>query len=365
MGIFVSYCKYFVNLIYKKLIRPFLFRLDAEHAHDLATRVLSITERSNLSRKFIQFISSKNKTDINLFGLSFPNHLGLGAGMDKNGAFPKSFASLGFGHVEIGTITPLAQPGNPKPRLFRYPKYNALVNRMGFNNDGADTIIKRIEKIYPKGERVAPLGINIGKGKDTPIDKAHEDYIFCLNRSFLQADYITINISSPNTPNLRDLHKSELIVPLLKVLVDANESCAKKYNKPPVPLILKISPDENYNSLENIVCNANEIGFSGVIAANTTVNRTGNTQFDSIENGGLSGEPIELKSNAVIKFLAKLTNYSFPIIGAGGISTTDAAIRKLDAGASLLQIYTSLVYEGPFFPSTLTASLRHRNKTWV
>ena len=365
MGIVVKCNMYFVNLIYKKLFRPLLFRLDAERAHDLASQLLSITESSNISRKFIQFLSSKNSSDIDLFGLSFPNHLGLGAGMDKNGSFPKSFASLGFGHVEIGTITPLAQSGNPKPRLFRYPKYNALVNRMGFNNDGADVIIDRIKQIYPKGERSVPLGINIGKGKNTPIDKAHEDYIYCLNQSFLQADYITVNISSPNTPNLRDLHKMDLIAPLLKILVNTNQSCAKKYKTLPVPLILKISPDESYKSLENIICNARECGFSGVIATNTTISRFGKMQLDSMENGGLSGDPLESKSNAIIKFLAKLTNYNFPIIGAGGISSYDAAIRKLDAGASLLQIYSSLVYNGPFFPSRLSDSIRHRRKSWV
>jgi dihydroorotate dehydrogenase len=354
-----------MNFFYKKLLRPFLFRLEAESAHDWACRCLSMTERSTLSRKLIKLICSQNSSDVNLFGLSFPNHIGLAAGMDKNGAFPKTFASLGFGHVEIGTITPRPQTGNKKPRLFRYPKYSALVNRMGFNNDGVETIIKRIERIYPKGKRPVPLGINIGKGKDTHIEAAQEDYIYSLNKCFKQADYITINISSPNTPNLRDLHKTELIRPFLEKLIAANHACSKNLNEAPVPLLLKISPDESYKSLENIVCNARDLGFSGVIATNTSVSRFKDKNFESLEPGGLSGNPIESKSVQIIKFLAKLTEYKFPIIGVGGISSTESAIRKLDAGASLLQIYSSLVYQGPFFPSRLATSLEHRTKNWT
>ena len=354
-----------MNLIYKKLIRPLLFQLNAEHAHDLACQFLTITEKSSLARKCINLASSTKHQSCNVFGLSFPNTLGLAAGMDKNGAFPKTFFSLGFGHVEIGTITPQAQPGNPKPRLFRYPKYNALVNRMGFNNDGADAVVNRIAKFYPKGKRSAPLGINIGKGKNTPIDQAQNDYISCLNKCYNQADYITVNISSPNTPNLRELHGKNFITPFLQNLIKASRACAKKHNVALIPLLLKISPDENYKSLEHIVCSARDIGFSGVIATNTSVSRFENLNFDSFESGGLSGNPIEAKSVQVIKFLARLTDYRFPIIGVGGISSVDSAIRKLDAGASLLQIYSSLVYQGPFFPASLNKSLSHRSKCWI
>ena len=354
-----------MNLIYRKLLRPILFNLDAEHAHDWACRCLSLTERSNISRKFIQLISSQNSCEVNLFGVSFPNRLGLAAGMDKSGKFPKSIASLGFGHTEIGTITPKPQIGNPKPRLFRYPRYNALVNRMGFNNDGVETVIKRIESIYPKKNRVAPLGINIGKGKDTPLSMAHEDYLHCLKVCYNQADYITINISSPNTPNLRELHKTTLVKPLLEKLVKAGDELAKDFNISPVPLLLKISPDESYKSLENIVRNAKEIGFSGIIATNTSISRSENIDFENFEAGGLSGQPIEKASTNIIRFIAKLTDYKFPIIGAGGISSRDTALKKLDAGASLIQIYSSFVYEGPLFPSNLVSSLNHRNKVWI
>lgn len=346
-------------------MRPILFKLNAEHAHDWACRCLSLTEQSNISRKFIQLISSQNSCAVNLFGVSFPNQLGLAAGMDKSGNFPKSMASLGFGHTEIGTVTPKPQIGNPKPRLFRYPKYNALVNRMGFNNDGVDTVVSRIEKIYPKKTRNAPLGINIGKGKDTPLSMAHEDYLYCLKVCYNQADYITINISSPNTPNLRELHKTALVKPLLEKLVHSGDQLAKGFNISPVPLLLKISPDESYKSLENIVCNAKEIGFSGIIATNTSISRFKNLDLENFESGGLSGKPIEGASTNVIKFIAKLTDYKFPIIGAGGISSRDTALKKLDAGASLIQIYSSFVYEGPLFPSNLVKSLNHRNKVWI
>ena len=353
-----------MNLFYKNLIRPFLFRLDAERAHDWACQILSISEQSKITRKFIKIVHSTKRNQIKAFGLSFPNQIGLAAGMDKNGAYPKTFSSLGFGHIEIGTITPQPQTGNAKPRLFRYPKYDALVNRMGFNNDGVEEIVKRIEKIYPKEKRVVPLGINIGKGRKTPIDKAHDDYVSCLRKCYKQADYITINISSPNTPNLRELHQGDLIAPFLQILMETGRDCAKLFNQNTVPLLLKISPDESYKSLENIVGRAMDIGFSGVIAANTSVNRFNRKEFEKFELGGLSGKPIETKSVQIIKFLAKLTDYKFPIIGVGGVSNTDSAIRKLDAGACLLQIYSSLVYQGPSFPSQLANSLSHRARKW-
>lgn len=354
-----------MNSIYKSLLRPFLFNLDAEHAHNCASRILSLTEHSNLSRRLIQFVSSTDSPKLNLFGLTFQNQIGLAAGMDKNAQFPKTFSSLGFGHIEIGTVTPKPQIGNQKPRLFRYPNYNAIVNRMGFNNDGVEKIVKRIENFYPKGKRTSPLGINIGKGKNTPIENALEDYIFCLNKSFNQADYITVNISSPNTPNLRELHKSSLISPLLKSLTLENKNCAKKFNKDPLPLLLKISPDENFKTLEFIISSAQENGFSGVIATNTSINRFKNKHFESFESGGLSGNPLEDKSTEIINFIAKLTDYKFPIIGVGGISSVNSAMQKMDAGAVLLQFYSALIYQGPLFPSKLVKAITKREKDWT
>ena len=352
-----------MNHIYRNFIRPFLFNLDPEDAHNYACKFLSLSERSICSRKLINFFTHCPDQPKELFGLKFPNQLGLAAGMDKNAKFPKTSAALGFGHVEIGTITPKSQVGNPKPRLFRYPEKNALVNRMGFNNDGVETIIERIQNIYPKKLRHVPLGINIGKSKETPIEEAHKDYIFCLKKCFTQADYLTINISSPNTKNLRDLHKSSNILPLLKSLVRANCETAKENNTAKLPLLLKISPDEGFKTIENIVCLAKEVGFSGVIATNTSVNYSTDKEFYGYEKGGLSGKSLEESSNEIIKFISKVTNESFPIIGVGGIYDSDSAIKKLDSGASLLQIYSSLVYEGPLFPSKLIKSIEYRNKS--
>ena len=249
-----------MNHIYRNFIRPILFKLNPEDAHDIACRCLSLTEKSNFSRKLIQSITYNKPSVVNVFGLSFPNQLGLAAGMDKNARFPKTSASLGFGHVEIGTVTPKNQSGNTKPRLFRYPKYNALVNRMGFNNDGVDVIIKRINKFYPKGNRIVPLGINIGKSRQTEISDAHEDYIYCLRKSHGEADYITINISSPNTKNLRELHKDSYIKPLLKNLVSVNQELAKQYKSSPVPLLLKISPDESFINYRKYCVPSKRIG---------------------------------------------------------------------------------------------------------
>jgi len=351
-----------VNHIYQNFIRPLLFKLNPEQAHDLACNFLSIMEKSSFSRKIISFLTHSDNQATEVFGIKFPNKLGLAAGMDKNAKFPKTSAAIGFGHVEIGTITPQPQSGNPKPRLFRYPNQNALVNRMGFNNDGAEKIIQRIQNLYPKKDRVNPLGINIGKSKETPLENAHEDYIFCLKKSFKEADYITVNISSPNTKNLRDLHKTSYIEPLLKTLVETNKALASSNNTQKVPLLLKVSPDENMKSIENIVCLSKEIGFSGVIATNTSVNFYGNEDFQSFEKGGLSGKPLNNRSNNIIKFISRVTDQSFPIIGVGGINDTESAIKKLDSGASLLQIYSSLVFEGPFFPSKLIKSTNYRNK---
>ncbi len=353
-----------MNAIYKYFLRPLLFNLDAEHAHDWGCKILSLTEYSGTSRKLIESISYSSSQKISLFGLSFRNQIGLAAGMDKNGQFPKTFSSLGFGHLEIGTVTPKPQLGNPKPRLFRYPKLNAIINRMGFNNDGVEKVVDRIAEIYPKEKRLSPLGINIGKGKNTSIDNALDDYIFCLNKSFKQADYLTINISSPNTPNLRKLHKSSLISPLLKALSEENKNCAKKFNKNPLPLLLKISPDEDFKTLEFIVSSAVDNGFSGVIATNTSINRSQNKLLESYETGGLSGEPLHCRSTEVISFIAKLTEFKFPIIGVGGVSCVNSAIEKLDAGASLIQLYSSLIYHGPLFPSTLLNALVKRRMNW-
>ena len=335
--------------------RSLIFKIDPETAHNLAIKSLKLNILPN--------ITDQNKGDpifeTNLFSKNIDNPIGMAAGFDKNAEVYNSLFKLGFGFVEVGTVTPLEQYGNPKPRVFRLVEDQALINRLGFNNLGAENVSNRIKSNSNKGL----LGVNIGPNKDS--EDRLNDYLIGLRKFYDIADYITVNISSPNTPNLRELHGKSVITPFLENLIKASQTCAKKHNIEMVPLLLKISPDENYKSLEHIVCSARDIGFSGVIATNTSVSRLKTPTLESFESGGLSGNPIEAKSVQVIKFLAKLTDYRFPIIGVGGISSVDTAIRKLDAGASLLQIYSSLIYQGPFFPASLNKSLSHRSKFWI
>ncbi len=353
-----------MTLFYHKFIRPFLFKLDPEQAHDLACNLFGTAERFELAKFLARSFFRTESTPLELMGLSFPNHIGQAAGLDKNGRFPGISSSLGFGHIEVGTVTPKGQPGNPRPRLFRYPKFNALVNRMGFNNEGSKALASRISKFYPKGKRFSPLGINIGKSKDTPLDQAHDDYLTAFSDVAHQADYIAINISSPNTPDLRDLHQEKHLKPLLAKIRSHNLAWATNNDCNPVPCLLKISPDEDYRSLEKIVSLALDFSFDGIIATNTSVYRDETTRGALFEKGGLSGMPIERHSTDSIRFIAKLTNHKLPIIGVGGIFDRETALRKLDAGASLLQIYTAFVYDGPKFPSKLANSLAYRKRAW-
>lgn len=353
-----------MTIFYNKFLRPLLFKLDPEHAHDVACSLLGTAERFKfakfLARSF--FRTESNPTEI--MGLKFPNQIGQAAGLDKNGRFPGISSCLGFGHIEVGTVTPKGQPGNPRPRLFRYPNFNALVNRMGFNNVGSKALADQIAKVYPKGKRFSPLGINIGKSKDTTLDQALNDYLTAFSDVAYQADYIAINISSPNTADLRDLHQEKHLKPLLAKVRDHNLAWATNNDCSPVPCLLKISPDEDYKSLEKIVSLALDYSFDGIIATNTSVYRNKANHGVLFEKGGLSGMPIERHSTEIIRFVAKLTNHKLPIIGVGGIFDRESALRKLDAGASLLQIYTAFVYDGPKFPSKLANSLAYRKRQW-
>jgi dihydroorotate dehydrogenase len=353
-----------VSLFYHNLLRPLFFKLDPEQAHDIACNVLGFAERFRITKLLTRSFFRTESTPIELMGLTFPNYLGQAAGLDKNGFFPGMSSSLGFGHIEVGTVTPKGQPGNPRPRMFRYPKLNALVNRMGFNNAGSQALAEQISKVYPKGERFSPLGINIGKSKDTPLDQALVDYLAAFSDVAPQADYIAINISSPNTPDLRDLHQEKHLKPLLANIRSHNLEWAANNDCRPIPCVLKISPDEDYKSLEKIVSLALDNSFDGIIATNTSIYRNEASQGIRFEKGGLSGMPIERKSTEAIRFVAKLTNHKLPIIGVGGIFDRDSALRKLDAGASLLQIYTAFVYDGPNFPSKLANSLAYRKRQW-
>lgn len=341
-------------MFYNKLIKPILFSFDPESAHEFGCKTLNILGNfrpiCSALRKFLLC----NKNPVNAFGLNFPNCVGQAAGLDKDALFPAASEAIGFGFVEVGTVTPLAQPGNDKPRLFRFPENSALINRMGFNNSGVEALKDRVSTSFPKIRRHIPLGINLGKGKATPIEEALDDYCAGFEVAAHQADYITINISSPNTPNLRKLQSSEMLDPLLRGINDYRSKWSQVNHHPSPACLLKISPDESFKDLESIIAKAVEHNFDGIIACNTSVHRGEQINRSTcLPKGGISGKPIETRSNHVIKFISKLTESKLPIIGSGGIYDYDSAQRKLDSGACLLQIYTSFIYNGPLWPSRL------------
>ena len=329
------------NAFYERLVRPLLFSLDPETAHHLALRTLRIASRLPLALRLLHRFQppAKPKT---LFGLSFPNPIGLAAGFDKNGVAIPAWAALGFGFVEIGTVTAKAQPGNPRPRIFRYPEQEALINRLGFNNDGADIVAARLRKLRGSPESIRgwpriPVGINIGKSKITPLENAADDYLhsFRLLREF--ADYIVLNVSSPNTPGLRSLQEHDALEKLLRVIRQENQTTRK-------PILLKIAPDLTLSDLDQIIatCEANEI--AGIIATNTTLNHTALPR--SVDQaGGLSGRPLREKSTELVRAITARS--SLPVIASGGIFDAESAREKLEAGAQLLQIYTGYIYRGP------------------
>lgn len=329
--------------MYKYLLKPVLFFLSPEKAHYLALTLfrwaLRIPGLSGLLRSAFR----RRGSVVNVAGLNFPNRIGLAAGFDKDGKYADLMAHLGFGHIEIGTVTPLAQPGNPKPRLFRLPKDNALINRMGFNNDGLDAMVRRLEKGRPEG---VILGANIGKNKITPNEDAYLDYIKCFEGLHHLVDYFVVNVSSPNTPGLRDLQEKEPLLHILNNLQNINRSLDR-----PRPIFLKIAPDLNDDQLRDITEIVMETDIAGVVATNTTISREGlKTSYRRVENignGGLSGQPVFRRSTEVLQYLRKALPPSKAIIGVGGIMDEDSARQKLLAGADLVQIYTGLIYEGP------------------
>jgi len=320
------------------LTKQFLFVLDAEKAHQLTFRFLELVQDTLLQN--IIFPKYDYPSTIQTAGFTFPNRLGLAAGLDKNALLLPVWHHLGFGHIEVGTITPKPQIGNPKPRLFRLVKDKALINRMGFNNDGADLIAERLEK-RPKG---LIIGANIGKNKDTSAEDAFRDYQICMHKLQEACDYFTINVSSPNTPGLRDLqHQSELDH-LLGEIQDTNE--ALKVSK---PIWLKIAPDLSEIQLQDVISVAEKNNIDAIVATNTTLSRAGlstdSATIQQIGNGGLSGKPLLRRSNEVVAFLQE--NSSIPIVGVGGIFSAQDAIEKIQSGATLVQIYTGLIYRGP------------------
>jgi len=340
--------------IYQNLIRPLLFKLPAETAHEYGIEALKFGLSSEFARKLAakQF-NSGEFGKLERFGLTFKNPLGVAAGFDKNGKVVNQLAALGFGCVEVGTVTFSPQTGNEKPRLFRLPEDNALINRLGFNNEGVLKIVERLKKINPN----CILGVNIGKNKDVPNERAIENYLASFDLAFEVADYIAVNVSSPNTPNLRELQKAESLDELLGELQKRNQQLSN--GKPNKPLLLKIAPDLSEPEIEAIVDVSLNLKLAGIIATNTTVNRsnlkTGNVeQFGS---GGLSGEPLQSRSNEVIRKIYISSNGKLPVIGVGGIFNAADAFEKIAAGACLVQSYTGFVYEGLTFARNLNVGL--------
>ncbi len=336
--------------LYKSTVRKILFQFDPEAVHHFTFRMIRLLFKipgvPGIVRR--QFRVEHPSLERELFGLKFKNPVGLAAGFDKNALLFDEFASYGFGFVEVGTVTPRPQPGNPKKRLFRLKQDEAIINRMGFNNDGADLIAGRLKK---KRTDVI-IGGNIGKNKVTPNEEATEDYLICFEKLFEVVDYFVVNVSSPNTPNLRALQDKE---PLTRLLATLQERNAEK--EMPKPILLKIAPDLSDEQLLDIIDIVKETGIAGVIATNTTISREGLRSESRGETGGLSGKPLRERSTEVICFLAENSGKAFPIIGVGGIHSAGDAKEKLEAGADLVQLYTGFIYEGPALVREINKSL--------
>ncbi len=336
--------------------RPFLFGLDAELAHGLGLKSIELAYRTGTNPLLARAIAP---LPTKVMGLTFPNPVGLAAGMDKNGSHIDALLALGFGFVEIGTVTPLPQPGNPKPRMFRLRQYKAVINRLGFNNDGVDALVRNVERSRRKA---GLLGINIGKNKDTPNDRAASDYLYCLERVYPLADYLTINISSPNTAGLRELQEEQALRQLIGALRDAQESLGAKHGKR-VPMLVKIAPDLSDEDIDAVARVLSDLSVDGVIATNTTVARMGVQDHRlAHETGGLSGAPLMGQSTAVLRKLRTRLPDGIPLIGVGGILSGADAVAKMSAGASLVQSYTGLVYRGPELIGECVEAIRRRRE---
>ncbi|HLV14710.1 MAG TPA: quinone-dependent dihydroorotate dehydrogenase [Xanthomarina sp.] len=325
--------------MYKLLIRPIFFLFDPEKIHHFTFSLLRFVSKIPLFPNVLRslYLVEDKRLERNLFGLTFKNPVGLAAGFDKDAKLYSELGNLGFGFVEIGTLTPKAQDGNPKKRLFRLKSDSAIINRMGFNNGGVKEAVERLKK-----NKNVLIGGNIGKNKITPNNEAVEDYKICFHALFDYVDYFVVNVSSPNTPNLRELQDKEPLTKLLQVLKD--ENVRKNKQK---PILLKIAPDLTDSQLLDIIDIVNDTKIDGVIATNTTISREGLTSKNKEEVGGLSGKPLTSRSTEVIRFLSEKSNKAFPIIGVGGIHSANDALEKLDAGADLIQLYTGFIYEGP------------------
>lgn len=355
-----------MNAFYEKVVRPICFKQDPEDAHNAANKAMELLSKFWALRTLMErFNLVKYQKPIKLFGLEFPNCVGLAAGFDKQGTGWRAAAALGFGHVEIGTITQHEQFGNAKPRVFRYPQDESVVNSFGFPNDGAEKVAKRLAKSKANKFKKIPLGINIGKSKITPLEEAAQDYVFSLKALADYASYFCINVSSPNTPELRKLQGKDYLKDLLTEVKTANEDRAKKLGKDKTPILLKIAPDLSFREIDQILETLESLDFDGIVATNTTISRPEDKPYLQ-QKGGLSGALLFNKSLEIVKYISKQSSGKLPIIGVGGITNEECAGEMLDAGASLVQIYTSLIYRGPFFAKDVAKSAQWRFASdWV
>jgi dihydroorotate dehydrogenase len=345
------------------LVKPLFFQMDPERAHHLVIAGLSAAGKVPGMETMLRQMYGVGETadlSVDVFGIHFPNPIGLAAGLDKNAQAIRALSRLGFGFAEVGTVTPRPQPGNERPRLFRLPEDEALINRMGFNNDGADAVKRRLSGW---GSRTIPIAVNIGKNKTTPNERAEEDYRACIRTLYPKGDFFVVNVSSPNTPELRKLqHGNELAQLLDAVMDEMNKQCRASGGTTPKPVLVKIAPDMDWNELDSMLETILSSGVSGIIATNTTVARQGLSHAHARETGGLSGKPLRKRSTEVIRHIYRSTGGRLPIIGTGGIFSAADAYEKIKAGAVLVEVYTGFIYRGPGLIRDIHAGLREMLK---
>lgn len=340
----------FPYVLYRALARPLIFMADAENAHNMTIKAARRIQQSSFSRFFKQSVPN---SPVEIMGLKFKNPLGLAAGLDKNAEAVDFFGNLGFGFIEVGTVTPKMQEGNPKPRMFRVLDASGIINRMGFNNKGVDNLVHNLKQVKYDGI----IGVSIGKNETTPLEHAADDYLLCMEKVYPYADYIAVNISCPNTPDLTDLQQSDTFTNLISPLKKAQERLADEHGTY-VPLVVKISPDLYDNELRSLCKVCMEQHVDGITCTNTTVSRDiVHGMMHANEWGGLSGQPLFHRSTRILKLVAEMVEHSIPLIGVGGISNAVQAREKIEAGASLVQIYSSLIYKGPHVIKEIVSSL--------
>jgi len=353
-----------MDVFYERMLRPHLFKLESEKAHEVGLKALTLLGALRPLRWWLERVNGLDRSRyaaVSLLGLKFPNRVGLAAGFDKNAEAWPAAAALGFGHVEVGTVTALAQPGNPSPRMFRYPNELAVINRMGFNNHGAEAMAKTLGRLPGVGQRSVPLGINLGKSKVTPLEQATEDYLTSYRLLVPFADYLVLNVSSPNTPDLRKLQDEDRLKELLAAIRSERNRPAQGGGGRKVPVLLKIAPDLSWRQIDAVLQAVSDYGLDGIIATNTTLARPG---FFSTVNqaGGLSGAPLRQRATEVVRYIATRSEGKLPLIAVGGITDFESAGEKMDAGADLIQIYSGMIYRGPWFAAGLARAVGERDR---